>query len=163
MKFKIKIQVIYLFIAFSVGIMLILFNPIVGEFVYTKGQVEYYRMFQFWGCWDTVGEGPTNGMDPNYPRLTMLLGSISFSFVAGFFSHKPIMQGVLSAVAFLFSLTIAIALVYEYFHILHTIEPYVSFATETPHIMWLILMLVPQALVTASQYGEFRIWFKKRN
>lgn len=138
MKFKIKIQVIYLFIAFSVGIMLILFNPIVGEFVYTKGQVEYYR-------------------------LTMLLGSISFSFVAGFFSHKPIMQGVLSAVAFLFSLTIAIALVYEYFHILHTIEPYVSFATETPHIMWLILMLVPQALVTASQYGEFRIWFKKRN
>ena len=146
MKFKIKIQVMYLFIAFSVGIMLILFNPIVGEFVYTKGQVEYYRMFQFWGCWDTVGEGPTNGMDPNYPRLTMLLGSISFSFVA-----------------FLFSLTIAIALVYEYFHILHTIEPYVSFATETPHIMWLILMLVPQALVTASQYGEFRIWFKKRN
>jgi hypothetical protein len=138
MKFKIKIQVMYLFIAFSVGIMLILFNPIVGEFVYTKGQVEYYRMFQFWGCWDTVGEGPTNGMDPNYPRLTMLLGSISFSFVAGFFSHKPIMQGVLSAVAFLFS-------------------------PETPHIMWLILMLVPQALVTASQYGEFRIWFKKRN
>lgn len=163
MKFKIKIQFIYLFIAFSVGIMLILFNPIVGEFVYTKGRVEYYRMFQFWGFWDTVGEGPTNGMDPNYPRLTMLLGSISFSFVAGFFSHKPIMQGVLSAVAFLFSLTIAIALVYEYFHILHTIESYVSFATETPHIMWLIVMLVPQALVTASQYGEFRIWFKKHN
>lgn len=163
MKFKIKIQVMYLFIAFSVGIMLILFNPIVGEFVYTKGHVEYYRMFQFWGCWDTVGEGPTNGMDPNYPRLTMLLGSISFSFVAGFFSHKPIMQGVLSAVAFLFSLTIPIALVYEYFHILHTIEPYVSFATETPHIMWLILMLVPQALVTASQYEEFGIWFKKHN
>ena len=163
MKFKIKIQVMYLFIAFSVGIMLILFNPIVGEFVYTKGQVEYYRIFQFWGCWDTLGEGPTNGMDPNYPRLIMLLGSISFSFVAGFFSHKPIMQGVLSALAFLFSLTIAIALVYEYFHILHTIKPCVSFATETPHIMWLILMLVPQALVTASQYGEFPIWFKKPN
>jgi hypothetical protein len=152
----------YLFIAFSVGIMLILFNPIVGEFVYTKGQVEYYRMFQFWGCWDTVGEGPNNGMDPNYPRLIMLLGSISFSFVAGFFSHKPIMQGVLSALAFLFSLTIAIALVYEYFHILHTIEPYVSFATETPHIMWLILMLVPQALVAASQYRDFRIWLNNR-
>ena len=65
MKFKFKIQVIYLFIAFSAGVMLILFNPIVGEFVYTKGQVEYYRMFQFWGCWDTIGEGPTNGMDPN--------------------------------------------------------------------------------------------------
>jgi hypothetical protein len=163
MKFRIKIQVMYLFIAFSVGIMLILFNPIIGEFVYIKGQVEYYRMFQFWGCWDTIGEGPTNGMDPNYLRLTMLLGSIFFSFVAGFFSHKPIIQGVFSALAFLFTLTITVVLIYEYFHILEEIAPHVTFATETPHIMWLILMLVPQALVAASQFTNFRIWLKNRS
>ena len=162
MRFKIKIHVMYLFIAFSAGIMLILFNPIVGEFVYTKGQVEYYRMFQFWGCWDTIGEGPTNGMDPNYPRLSMLLGSIFFSFVAGFYSHKPIMQGILSALAFLFSLSITVALIYEYFHILNIIDSNVTFATETPHIMWLVLMLVPQGLVAASQYRDFRRWLNNR-
>ncbi len=162
MKLRISIQVIYLYIAFGTGIMLMINNPIIGEFVYVIDDVEYYRMFQIWGCWNSMGIGPTPGMDPNLFRLTLLSSSILLSLASSLFVKKNIWQGVMALLAMICSIWIAVALVLEYYHILGEIQPHQTFSTETPHVLWLLFLIIPQGLVAASHLVNFRNWYRGR-
>lgn len=162
MKLRISIQVLYLYIAFGTGIMLMITNPIIGEFVYVIDDVEYYRMFQIWGCWNSMGIGPTPGMDPNLFRLTLLSSSILLSLVSSLFVNKNIWQGVTALLAMFCTIWLAVALVLEYYYVLSEIHPHQTFSTETPYVLWLLFLIIPQGLVAASHIENFRKWYRGR-
>jgi hypothetical protein len=134
--------------------MLFMQNPIVNEIMYRDGKVIFIEFSQFWSEARVLKDSAQPVWSTNYGHLIMLMGLSLSCLVAIFFPRSPRLQFLLCTISVLLTIGLTFSLLLRFRIRLSEIGQGLIDSVETPHMLWLGLLLAFQISVLRFLWAE---------
>ena len=149
-----RIQTLYLFFVFALGFMLFMQNPIVNEIMYRDGKAIFIEFSQFWSEARVFKDSAQPVWSINYGHLSMLMVLSLSCLVAIFLPRAPKIQFLLCLISLFLTICLTISLLLRFQIRLTEIGHGLIDSVETPHMLWLGLLLAFQISVLRFLWAE---------